>query len=804
MAPVHLAIDKKTRYLSQGRFQEAEVELARELQTCESHQFNIGDVNCFDTVKELSQIYILRGKYENAAKLCGTYKGKYIKIKQDYLRALEKKSTQEIQFYKDQLLVRELSINNCLMQSFQMLNDLDQAKKFADQTYKTIDRFSLRYSKTVAIAYYSDLISVYTETGDKDKVARIISTLETITQMKIEKGPDRSMKSVKFNDHFFAQERLAAGQVLAAYYFRLGEYRLAELITEYCIQTQKNRYIAVLPLAVLLVGYIPGLEQSFLFYEQKMFLSKCLIKQGKYNESLVALTNLEQELSKVNPEVSQAHSTWELHKNIADAYSGLGRTSEALTYYKNAIDKVENIRSYVENSRSRMLFTEEKNDLYSSVIRLLVSRKDYQGAFIYSERARARTFLDMMGYRIAGSNNSELIGKRNRLLAETNELNIQAALDTKGARSAMRAVEIKEKELQNINRDIFNKYPELATAISIVPISLSDLQQELDANIKILEYYVTNDETFIWIIGRTSFECVSLPYGNKIIGPLVQSFREEIGNPKSEKLLPLLEQLDSKLFSPARPYLKVGDRLCIVPHGVLHSIPFQALFDGNQYVVQQYSIFYIPSSNILHFVKEKRTKKGFRLLAFGNPELNNPSLALPFSEQEVKDIGKMLPGSSIYIGKDATKENLLNNINSYNITHIASHAVYNRSDPMLSGIYLAAGSRPSIFTSEEIFNIRINSYLVTLSACETAVGRATRGDEVISLSRAFLFAGTPSVISSLWSVNDESTAYLMSRFYLNLKTMDKATALQKAQIETMSTYPSSHYWGAFTLIGDWM
>jgi CHAT domain-containing protein len=106
--------------------------------------------------------------------------------------------------------------------------------------------------------------------------------------------------------------------------------------------------------------------------------------------------------------------------------------------------------------------------------------------------------------------------------------------------------------------------------------------------------------------------------------------------------------------------------------------------------------------------------------------------------------------------------------------------------------------------TREVWNLNLeNADLVTLSACQTQLGELSAGDELVGLSRAFIYAGTSSLVASLWSVEDESTAYLMEHFYGYLKEgMGKAEALRQAKLDTMEKYPSPHHWAAFTLIGD--
>jgi CHAT domain-containing protein len=134
------------------------------------------------------------------------------------------------------------------------------------------------------------------------------------------------------------------------------------------------------------------------------------------------------------------------------------------------------------------------------------------------------------------------------------------------------------------------------------------------------------------------------------------------------------------------------------------------------------------------------------------------------------------------------------------------HAKYNSENPLFSTLYLAKDHQNDGYLEvHEIYGLDLtkNTNLVVLSACETQIGELSAGDEIVGLSRAFLLAGTPSVIASLWPVNDKATAFLMERFYTHLKDgQERGEALRQAQIEVQAVYPHPYYWAAFVLTGD--
>jgi len=243
----------------------------------------------------------------------------------------------------------------------------------------------------------------------------------------------------------------------------------------------------------------------------------------------------------------------------------------------------------------------------------------------------------------------------------------------------------------------------------------------------------------------------------------------------------------------------------VVPHGILHYLPFAALQDHrDRNLLDAYRISYLPSASTLKYLERKRHGRGQSLLALGNPAGGGADYTpLPLAAAEAQQIGTMYTHSRVLTGEQATEEAFKNLAPEYDILHLACHADLNSAYPMYSGLLLApGGEEDGELHVHEIFNLELNASLIVLSGCQTGLGRLTTGDDLVGLSRAFIYAGTPSVLSSLWMVEDQSTAYLMSRFYQHLRTEDKAEALRLAQQETRAKYPELHAWASFVLIGD--
>jgi CHAT domain-containing protein len=265
------------------------------------------------------------------------------------------------------------------------------------------------------------------------------------------------------------------------------------------------------------------------------------------------------------------------------------------------------------------------------------------------------------------------------------------------------------------------------------------------------------------------------------------------------------QRLYRLLVEPVKSMM-TARRLFIIPHGWLHYIPFQALREKGKYLVEEFSITYAPSVTILRLFYEKARSHQESALILANPRLDAHYAGLhdlPFAEDEATSVYNSFKNATMLIGKEATETNLKEKISKYDVLHLASHAFFDRTDPLGSTILLAADDKnDGHLTASEVFQLDTKTWITVLSACETGLSYVSRGDELIGFTRAFLYSGTLSILSTLWPVDDKSTAYLMEKFYSAVKTFPKDIALQKAQIETMNLFPHPYNWSPFTLVGS--
>ena len=287
--------------------------------------------------------------------------------------------------------------------------------------------------------------------------------------------------------------------------------------------------------------------------------------------------------------------------------------------------------------------------------------------------------------------------------------------------------------------------------------------------------------------------------GRDLTLELTPEAKEEAEKPEKD----CSEELYKLLIEPVLPFIKTK-LVYISPDSVLNYLPFEALRKDGRYLIEDFSIAYAPSASVLKVCMDRERNRRESVLALGNPNLKNPAFRLVHAENEVNSLEGLFPQVDIYAGDDATESVVKEHGDGYDILHFACHGELNLDEPMLTSLRLAPDDENDGYLhAGEVFEHDLSASLVVLSACNSALGELTSGNELMGLTRSFLYAGAPSIVASLWTVDDRSTSYLMQQFYRNLATMSKADALRAAKLATMKEYPDPFHWAAFCLQGDY-
>jgi CHAT domain-containing protein len=345
---------------------------------------------------------------------------------------------------------------------------------------------------------------------------------------------------------------------------------------------------------------------------------------------------------------------------------------------------------------------------------------------------------------------------------------------------------------------------------SAVP-EVADIQAALDANTTLLSYWVTEEQTFAFVVTQDALEVVELEVSREDLLTQVRALRTF--SDVSEAHPAATVELHEMLIAPVAEHLDTP-HLAIVPQDVLHYMPFAALSDGERFLVDDYTLTLLPSASSLLHIQQNTGNELTAPLVLGNPATDNDELpALTGAEAEAETIATLYDSAPL-LGEMATEAEVRDRAAEAGILHIAAHGAFEQAAPLESTLYLTPeGDDDGRLTVREIYGLDLQQAdLVVLSACETQIDdtgivhgqlSVDSGDEIIGLTRAFFYAGTPSVVSTLWRVDDETSGLLMERFYTHLHDgMGKAEALRQAQMDVRADYPNPYYWAGYVLSGE--
>lgn len=335
------------------------------------------------------------------------------------------------------------------------------------------------------------------------------------------------------------------------------------------------------------------------------------------------------------------------------------------------------------------------------------------------------------------------------------------------------------------------------------PASLAQIQSALLPRQLMVSYHQLPDKLIVWVIAKDSLQVKALPASADQMRLAVARFRLQI-EAEDKAVTATAKDLHTALIAPLN--LAKQQDIIFVPHKSLHLLPFQALHDGSQWLVQSHAISTVLSASLLIPGTAQGTEKS--LAALGNPDLGRAEWSLPGAEREVKAIQAFYPNANIYLNKDASKARLIEIAPKASVVHVAAHGVVDEIDPMFSVLKLATlGAVGSDMEARELATLDLSkARLVSLSACNSGVGKVAQGDEFMGFKRALFSAGAASALISLWPVDDDSTQILMTDFHRRWSDQSESLtrAMQAAQIKVLSDpkFANPFYWAAFTLVGD--
>lgn len=513
--------------------------------------------------------------------------------------------------------------------------------------------------------------------------------------------------------------------------------------------------------------------------------------------------------------------------NLGSLYRrAFGQLPQAYDHYQAAIAALETVRREIRLEDFSRSFGESKVAAYHDLVNLCLAWEEHKTeALHYAERGKGYTLMRMMAEahlqpsaEVPEQVRTEYVKLREQQLhLEAQLAGIFSPEERMAAKPAKHLAEqlaerdrIYAAQAANL-REIEKKAPEFAHAFHAPKLAIADVQAHL-AEYKektvLIEFFVTEEKTNVFLISADAWQVLELasltestlhkfieeewlgPYRRFLTGEEHLCFWQEQIASSMRKLHGLLwEEIQTQL-DKIQP-----QRLIIIPHLGLHLLPLHLLplaaseddTPSRRFVphclLERYEIAYAPSFRMLTYCRNaKRPQRETKnLLALGNPDGT-----LNFAEIEVTAISAMFAEARVLVQREATRKALLDAAAQYDFIHLATHGrgATLLKDSLAAGLTLAEGDR---LTAREIFKmLKVpHAHTVVLSACETGMIRLDQSDEYVGLPAAFLYAGAPAVVSSLWEVDDLATALLLCHWYKYAmeKKMGRAAALKQAQLE---------------------
>ncbi|MCL1472062.1 CHAT domain-containing protein [Argonema antarcticum] len=505
-------------------------------------------------------------------------------------------------------------------------------------------------------------------------------------------------------------------------------------------------------------------------------------------------------------------------RNLAILYYTEKQWQPATEAYHVAIKAVENARLEALNPQSRQEVLSNAIDIFHGIVQAHLNLNQPEKALEYIERSKGRNLVELMTQK-----NLQPQGVSQEIIEQLNELKQKVVNEKMSLQSQsinqklMRSDNLTpyvqdqnylkqyQQELDSfIEREIKPIDPLFSLTQKVEPIPFTKIKALTDAETCLLQWYITGEKILAFVVSANgdikvwqSSEDERNQLGDAIIN-YVELYYSETGktewiNQLSNLLQTFADILNINDILALIPY--TCKRLIIIPHWFLHILPLHAFPISNSHILKfgaganaqdLHDLFpngvqYAPSCQLLQIAQSFHHSDFNKLFA-----IQNPTKDLLYTDLEVNILSNFFTESQIIAKDNATKNTIITHLKSSNnhCHHFSCHGGFNPNNPLKSALFLA-NQEP--LTLGEIFELRLNQCrLVTLSACETGlIDPKSISDEYIGLPSGFLFAGSPSVVSSLWTVNDLSTSFLMIKFYeilfdVNLN-ISVAVALKEAQ-----------------------
>ena len=490
---------------------------------------------------------------------------------------------------------------------------------------------------------------------------------------------------------------------------------------------------------------------------------------------------------------------------LAESAEAMGDSGAAFASYLAAHSLAEDLRQRLARDELQLSFLQDKRAIYEGLAGMLIERGDLEGAFRFVEYGKSRSLADTLARpdRHAAAEpgqTKELQLQLRRLYRRLDSLEARPDPVLPPSLVRLRQQTIECERALSLARAADQIRP--ADPVDVAAEALPQTQAALAEGQAFLQYFRIRDSLILLTATRRKIEHFDLGKVSAFHDTYhLLRFQLARGgvpwaSPSDRSWLPAtrshLEHIYRLLVEPAEASLP-GGHWVIAPHEDLHRLPFHALLSQGRYLIDARTLSYTPSASVWLACQARACQwaEG-RSAVLGVPDPRCPSIRL-----EVESVAGSLPGAELYVGPEASLEQLRRCRGSRYI-HIASHGVFRADNPAFSSLRLGDG-RLCLF---DLRDLTLDSELVTLSGCATGVHESAGADEILGLTRGVLLAGARSAQVTLWAVNDASTAEYMKAFYTSIRSgAEPPDALRSAMIELRDRYPHPYFWAPFILTG---
>jgi CHAT domain-containing protein len=521
------------------------------------------------------------------------------------------------------------------------------------------------------------------------------------------------------------------------------------------------------------------------------------------------------------PELESPVLTYQAHLLLGNIHANRGNQNQAYASYQSARQALETLRSSLRGEELKIAFIKNRLEVYENLVELCLSRTNDaaagEEAFTYIEQAKSRSLMDLFlrpapALTVPTQGQSDLVRSIRDLREELNwyysliereQLQPEQQSPDRIA-TLQKQARHREKELVRTLQEATDSDATEAGLQTPTHVPIAAIRAAIPPDTLVVEYFRVRDRILVCLLGPNTLEIIPVTLESRIAGLLrllqfqLSKFRlnpqyiQVVHDSLVRATQAHLKELHDELVAPIASRLQAR-HLIFVPHGLLHYVPFHALYDGSQHLIDRFAVSYSPSASIYALCQSRTANSSGASLVFGVPDPQAPAIL-----DEVQALAGVMDQAELFVGQNAGEHVLRSKGPSSRMIHIATHGRFRQDNPMFSSIRMG----DSFLSLFDLYQLRLPVELITLSGCSTGLNLVSAGDELIGLARGLLHAGAQSLVLSLWDVHDKSTAEFMQAFYRLLQQGEsKAAALRTAMLQLRSSYPHCYQWAPFILVG---